>query len=85
MENIFNKKIVNEKGIEEGLSYSTKIAIVAVAGGVKQLTSGSTYVLGLGAAALKGRKAGLKTVGTIVAAGSVYNTARFVMGDFDKE
>lgn len=64
-------------GIELGM-----IPTIAILGGVKQLAYKNTYMLGLGAGLLFGKKAGIKTIGAIVGAGAVYNAARYMTGEF---
>lgn len=80
-----NNEQVNVTEVKEEqkseLGFGTKVAAIAIAGGVKQLASRSTYVLGVGAGLLYGKRAGLKTIGTIAAIGAVYNAARYVTGD----
>ena len=87
MFNMTNNVIEMKTGenVEQGeLNYLAKVGIVAGMGAVKQLAGGGIYVAGIGAGLLFGKKAGFKTVGTIVGVGAVWNAARFVMGEFDK-
>lgn len=70
---------------QEELGFGTRVATIAIMGAVKQLAGKETYILGLGAGLLFGKKAGLKTIGTIVGIGSVYNTARYLTGDLKKK
>jgi hypothetical protein len=56
-----------------------------VLGAVKPFSWGGVYAVGLGAGLLFGKKAGLKAMGTYVAINTVYNVARFVTGEWDKE
>jgi hypothetical protein len=73
-----------EQKEELDLSLST-IGAVAIGGALKQLADSNLYYVGLGVGLLFGKKAGLKTIGTVVAIGSVWNTARYMTGEYIKK
>lgn len=87
MEN--NKTIIEEVSTnKESEELDLSLACItgaAIAGGVVQLAKGSTYVVGIGAGLLFGKKAGLKTIGTIVGVGSLWTAARYATGEFSKK
>jgi hypothetical protein len=61
------------------------VPVVGVLGAVKQLASKETYAIGAVAGLLRGRKAGLKTIGAIVIVGGIWNAARYATGEFRKK
>ena len=78
--------VIEEKVEQEELDLSLpKIAAVAIGGGLKQLADVNLYHVGLGVGLLFGKKAGLKTMSTIIAIGSVWNTARYLTSDYGKD
>jgi hypothetical protein len=91
MENVENKETIIEevteqkeesKGWEVNLNNTVKVALL---GAVKPFAGGTVYAVGLGAGLLFGKKSGLKAMGTYAAVNAVYNVARFVTGEWDKE
>jgi hypothetical protein len=81
MEN--NEKVignVTEKKVEQEdkVDLSVRLTAVAIGGAVKQLADKNVYLIGLAAGLLFGKTAGYKTIGTIVGAGAIYNTAKYI-------
>lgn len=80
------ENVIEQKEDDNTLEISlSMIPVVAGLGAAKQLATQKTYIIGLGAALLFGKKAGLKTIGVMVGANAVYNTARYLTGEFRKK
>ena len=88
MEN--NEKVIGMNPEEKGdtklspINFGTACG-VAVIGAAKQLAGKEIYAIGLGAGLLFGKRAGIKTIGTIAGIGAVYNAARYLTGEFHKK
>jgi hypothetical protein len=80
------ENVTEAKGEQKGVDWSlSAITGAAIGSAITQLADKNLYYIGIGAGLLFGKKTAFKTVGTLIGIGTIWNTARYMTGEWSKD